>query len=102
MQPACLHASAAQGSTAELHAPHMTLSAMHMHTPCLPLARQCEPCQLTGVLGAACMACSPAAHADDVFDVGAVRSALDLRLKSLESELHQVMAVLTIPGFCPT
>lgn len=29
-------------------------------------------------------------HADDVFDVGAVRSALDLRLRSLESELHQV------------
>ena len=27
---------------------------------------------------------------DDVFDVAAVRCALDLRLKNLESELHQV------------
>ncbi len=27
---------------------------------------------------------------DEVFDVAAVRNALDLRLKSLESELHQV------------
>ena len=27
---------------------------------------------------------------DEVFDVAAVRNALDLRLKALESELHQV------------
>jgi hypothetical protein len=32
---------------------------------------------------------------DEVFDVSAVRSALDERLKALESELHQVQCTLS-------
>ncbi len=33
---------------------------------------------------------------DEVFDVGSVRQALETRLKTLESELHQVHVVLYV------
>ena len=43
------------------------------------------------------LACAQAAYEEDldeVFDVAAVRAALDSRLRSLESELHQVPNIM--------